>query len=160
VYHFGTTAGSVAPDGTRIGALSVPPIGCGDTLREQLDEGTPVSLDFWVRNPEPVVMEMVLGVECTGEASHWGVGLSLPVGERIVLPPGGSLSCAGLTLALAPSRPNPLGPRGSRATIAFAIPTEETGARAFPLAYRVAVTVVYEPHWTGRTSRPNSSTAR
>jgi hypothetical protein len=185
------------------------------TLSEQrfaTDEGTPVSLDFWVRNPEPVLMEMVLGVECIGEASHWDVGLSLPVGEHIVLPPGGSLPCqalvtptsggvgevhvlgflyypggalvretggvamiveaeeesgvpgdvAGLTLVLAPSRPNPLGPRGSRATIAFAIPTEETvDLRLFDVGGRLVRTFyagrcpagLHEIAWEGNDDR-------
>lgn len=49
--------------------------------------GEPESMEFWMENPEPVAMEIVLEVERSDEAEEWDVVLSEPAGVPILLAP-------------------------------------------------------------------------
>lgn len=49
--------------------------------------GVPVTTRFWMENPEPTAMEIVLETEKNGEAREWTVLLDQPVGTPIVMDP-------------------------------------------------------------------------
>ncbi|MCK4302764.1 MAG: hypothetical protein KAY24_00845 [Candidatus Eisenbacteria sp.] len=49
--------------------------------------GEPVGMSFWVENPEPTAMEVILQVDKPEGVEAWDVALSLPVGEPIFLSP-------------------------------------------------------------------------
>jgi len=49
---------------------------------------SPVSMHFWMENPEPTAMEILLRTEKEESASGWTVGIDQPVGVPILLGPG------------------------------------------------------------------------